>query len=131
MKFGEQVKAARLARGWTQAKLARLVGCSVPTISTIERGGSEGGRVGAALRRALDLPGSKGDYIPRPRPATVPIEPVKGMAYPIPLRPDFTAQVVVPRDLTASEAQRIADMVLTVAVDVTTTVIDSILGTCE
>ncbi len=35
---GERIRAARLARGWTQAQLARRVGASQGGISGIERG---------------------------------------------------------------------------------------------
>lgn len=34
-----------------------------------------------------------------------------------PMRPDFLAQVVIPRDMTKAEAQRLANFVLALAVD--------------
>lgn len=38
MEIGEQVRAARETRGWSQAKLASQVGCSRPYISRVESG---------------------------------------------------------------------------------------------
>lgn len=43
----------------------------------------------------------------------------KGIVYDIPLRPDFMAQLVVPRDLTIAEARKLASTLLTVCIDVT------------
>lgn len=40
-----------------------------------------------------------------------------GLPYPYPLRSDFLAQVVVPRDLTVEEAKRLGAFLLTIAVD--------------
>jgi hypothetical protein len=40
------------------------------------------------------------------------------LVYDVSLRPDFFAQVVIPRNLTALEARRIGSFLLTLAVDV-------------
>ncbi len=45
-------------------------------------------------------------------------EPVKGMLeYPFPLRPDFLARVVIPRDMTKEEAERLTAFISALAVD--------------
>ena len=55
--LGERIRAARLARGWTQQQLARRVGASQAGISAIERGrrGGVNRRLLARLVEALDL----------------------------------------------------------------------------
>jgi transcriptional regulator with XRE-family HTH domain len=54
-RFGENVRAARLARGWTQEELAHRTGLATVQISRIERGRREV-RITTLLRlaRALD-----------------------------------------------------------------------------
>lgn len=53
--------------------------------------------------------------------ATPVIEPTPsvsaGLPLPFPLRPDFLAQVVIPRDLTSDEARRLGAFLLTLAID--------------
>ena len=46
-----------------------------------------------------------------------PITPTPGLALSYPLRPDFLAQVVIPRDMTVSEARRLSAFVMTLTVD--------------
>jgi hypothetical protein len=43
--------------------------------------------------------------------------PPGALAVPFPLRPDFLAEVVVPKDMTALEARRLCAMLLTLAHD--------------
>jgi hypothetical protein len=50
------------------------------------------------------------------------------LVYDVPLRSDFFAQVVVPRDLTAQEAQRLGAFLLTLAVDVSPETLSRISG---
>ena len=54
---GERIRAARLARGWTQAQLARRVGVTQGGISGIERGrhGTVSPRLMARLLEVLEL----------------------------------------------------------------------------
>lgn len=54
-RFGQNVRAARLARGWTQEELARRTGLATVQISRIERGRREV-RITTLLRltKALD-----------------------------------------------------------------------------
>jgi len=66
----------------------------------------------------------RGDrQIPAPRPEAPahsgnPAAPTSaGLPLSYPLRPDFLAQVVIPRDLTAEEARRLGAFLLTLAVD--------------
>lgn len=44
-------------------------------------------------------------------------KPAQEVLYNFPLRDDFTAQLVLPRDLTTEEARRIRTMLITLAVD--------------
>ena len=55
--LGERVRAARLARGWTQQQLARRAGLSQGGVSQIERGRrpTPHRRTLARLAEALDL----------------------------------------------------------------------------
>lgn len=55
--FGENVRAARKARGWTQEELAEKTGLAAVQVSRIERGVREV-RITTLLRllKALDLP---------------------------------------------------------------------------
>lgn len=59
--LAERLRAARRARGWTQAELARRSGVSVPTIARMERSGqgqlSSLTRLCAALGRLQDFDG--------------------------------------------------------------------------
>jgi len=72
---------------------------------------------GKKAESGADLPA------PAPRPATptaaggngTPASAGLPLSYP--LRPDFLAQVVIPRDLTADEARRLGAFLLTLAVD--------------
>lgn len=43
-------------------------------------------------------------------------KPTRVLIYDIPLRPDFIAQIVVPRDLTTLEAKRMRDFLAALAV---------------
>jgi transcriptional regulator with XRE-family HTH domain len=54
---GERIRAARLARGWTRAELARRVGVTQGGISGVERGrhGTVNRRLMARLMEVLDL----------------------------------------------------------------------------
>jgi transcriptional regulator with XRE-family HTH domain len=56
IRLGENVRAARLARGWTQEELARRTGLATVQVSRIERGRREV-RLTTLLRltSALDL----------------------------------------------------------------------------
>jgi transcriptional regulator with XRE-family HTH domain len=56
-RFGVNVRAARLARGWTQEDLAEKIGLAPVQVSRIERGRREV-RLTTLLRllRALELP---------------------------------------------------------------------------
>jgi transcriptional regulator with XRE-family HTH domain len=58
-RFGANVRAARLARGWTQEQLAHETGLASVQISRIERGAREV-RLTTLIRllRALDVPAS-------------------------------------------------------------------------
>jgi hypothetical protein len=51
---------------------------------------------------------------PSPSPAP---SPSGGLPLPFPMRPDFLAQVVIPRDMTTEEAKRLGAFLLTLAVD--------------
>lgn len=55
-RFGANVRAARLARGWTQEQLAHRTGLATVQISRIERGRREV-RLGTLLRlmRSLEM----------------------------------------------------------------------------
>jgi transcriptional regulator with XRE-family HTH domain len=55
-RFGQNVRAARLARGWTQEELSRQTGLASVQISRIERGKREV-RISTLLRlvKALDV----------------------------------------------------------------------------
>lgn len=57
VRFGQNVRAARLARGWTQEQLAERTGLASVQISRIERGKREV-RITTLIRlvRALDMP---------------------------------------------------------------------------
>jgi hypothetical protein len=69
-------------------------------------------------RRRLDAGGLPAPVPARPRPASSPGRPrANSMALEYPLRSDLLAQVVVPRDLTVEEAQRMGAFLLTLAVD--------------
>ncbi len=48
---------------------------------------------------------------------TVAPTPKAGLSYDYPLRPDFLAQVVVPRDMKVSEARRLTSFIMTLAHD--------------
>jgi transcriptional regulator with XRE-family HTH domain len=56
VRFGQNVRAARLARGWTQEQLAHETGLASVQISRIERGKREV-RISTLLRfvKALDM----------------------------------------------------------------------------
>jgi transcriptional regulator with XRE-family HTH domain len=59
-RFGKNVKAARLAKGWTQERLAHETGLATVQVSRIERGVREV-RLTTLTRllKALDLPPAK------------------------------------------------------------------------
>lgn len=50
--LGEQIRAARIGRGWTQANLAERIGSQQKTISAIENG-QPGVRIGTVFQAAL------------------------------------------------------------------------------
>jgi hypothetical protein len=77
---------------------------------TPERNGKTGGKAPGkhAAVRAQDAPPAQG--IPA-------ITTSAGLPMSFPLRPDFLAQVVIPRDLTADEARRLGAFLLTLAAD--------------
>jgi hypothetical protein len=50
-------------------------------------------------------------------PESQPPSHMGGLPLPYPLRPDFLAQVVIPRDMTTEEAKRLGAFLLTLAVD--------------
>ena len=78
---------------------------------TPERNGKTSGKAPgrhAAVLRAHDAPLAQG--IPT-------ITTSAGLPMSFPLRPDFLAQVVIPRDLTADEARRLGAFLLTLAAD--------------
>ncbi len=55
-RFGQNVRKARLARGWTQERLAHESGLAYPQVSRIERGKREIRlRTFVKLVRALDV----------------------------------------------------------------------------
>lgn len=69
-------------------------------------------------RRRLDTGAEPPALALRPRPADRPLlSRPNSMALEYPLRSDLLAQVVVPRDLTVEEAQRMGAFLLTLAVD--------------
>jgi hypothetical protein len=71
----------------------------------------------AETRRRLDA-GAAGGPPTRARPVDRPAQPrPNSMSLEYPLRSDLLAQVVVPRDLTVEEAQRMGAFLLTLAVD--------------
>jgi hypothetical protein len=71
----------------------------------------------ADVRRRLDPAPASSPSPARPRSsAPAPALP-DGIALEYPLRPDLLAQVVVPRDLTVEEAQRMGAFLVTLAVD--------------
>lgn len=57
------------------------------------------------------------DAPPPPAYGTPTVTPSAGLPLSYPLRPDFLAQVVIPRDLTADEARRLGAFLLTLAAD--------------
>jgi len=52
---------------------------------------------------------------------------IKGLAYEFPLRPGFMVQIVVPRDLTVQEAERLYLFLLALAVDISPEMVTSFL----
>lgn len=54
--FAEDVRAARVAKGWSQEKLAELAGTTQSTIERVENGGSQRSRFIVDIARALGLP---------------------------------------------------------------------------
>jgi len=69
-------------------------------------------------RRRLDTGVEAEPVSPRPRPGDHPTLPrPNSMSLEYPLRSDLLAQVIVPRDLTVEEAQRMGAFLLTLAVD--------------
>jgi hypothetical protein len=69
-------------------------------------------------RRRLDIGGEPPSPAPRSRSPDRPaLSPPNSMALEYPLRSDLLAQVVVPRDLTVEEAQRMGAFLLTLATD--------------
>lgn len=81
----------------------------VENLREARRGGRHGGR-GFGGGRPFGFGGMGGDM----RSAGLPL--------PFPLRPDFVAQLVVPRDLTTAEAKRLGAFLLTLASDYEPTV---------
>jgi len=59
---GDRIKAARVARGWTQKDLSEKSGLHVPLLSELERGSGRDIRIStlAALARALEV---SADYL--------------------------------------------------------------------
>jgi hypothetical protein len=53
------------------------------------------------------------------RATTPPASVITGLSFSFPLRPDFLAQIVVPRDLRADEAKRLSVFISALAVDFT------------
>lgn len=61
---------------------------------------------------------SSGSRTPDTRPSGSEVPaPSSGLPLPYPIRPDFLAQVVIPRDLTVDEAKRLGAFIMTLAVD--------------
>jgi transcriptional regulator with XRE-family HTH domain len=64
--LGAQVKTARLARGWTQAELARRIGVDARTLAALERGAPNvaiGTVFNAAFTVGVTLFGLEGDEL--------------------------------------------------------------------
>jgi hypothetical protein len=89
-----------------------------PRAATGSRSPSSGKRVGGLADR------EKSKASTTTSPPTAPIsseppapQPAGGLPLPYPLRPDFLAQVVIPRDLTMEEAKRLGAFLTTLAID--------------
>ena len=61
-------------------------------------------------------PSQRHERLEQPQPV-----PIAGLSLAYPLRPDFLAQVVVPRDMKSDEARRLSAFVMTLATDFTPT----------
>jgi len=79
---------------------------------TSERNGRKPG--GAPGKRVA---GQTQDVAPSPAQGIAAVTTSTGLPMSYPLRPDFLAQVVIPRDLTAEEARRLGAFLLTLAAD--------------
>jgi transcriptional regulator with XRE-family HTH domain len=55
VRFGQAIRALRRRRGWTQQRLADVVGVSRPVIGRIERGGADRVTVLTLVRVAAAL----------------------------------------------------------------------------
>lgn len=75
------------------------------------------GRKGKLTRSPDDSVGATRHEIPTPVAHATPAPTSTGLPLSYPLRPDFLAQVVIPRDLSADEARRLGAFLLTLAAD--------------
>lgn len=87
-------------------------GFKTPSRGTSERNERKAG--GAPARRVA---GRAQDATPSPAQGIAAVRTSTGLPMSYPLRPDFLAQVVIPRDLTAEEARRLGAFLLTLAAD--------------
>jgi hypothetical protein len=58
-----------------------------------------------------------GDQSPTTHSVGGPTLQTSGLSIPFPIRPEFLAQVVIPRDITVDEARRLGAFILTLAAD--------------
>ena len=58
-KIGNALKNKRMAKGWTQTDVAKIVGCSRITISTIELGKKKRGNALLAYMAVMGIPDEK------------------------------------------------------------------------
>lgn len=76
-KLGEQVQAARVAKGWSQADLHRVTGVAENTISDMERGRKK--TQPAKRRLILDALGLVGVGVPHPDEFPADVQDVLGL----------------------------------------------------
>ncbi|MDX2260083.1 MAG: hypothetical protein SFU84_00120 [Gemmatimonadales bacterium] len=79
----------------------------------------EGGEKSAPRKRE-GTPREAGKAESQPPSHSPPATPTSGLSFAFPLRQDFLAQLVVPRDMKLEEAQRLCAFVRALAVDITT-----------
>ena len=78
--LGQSVRAARIAKGYSQAKLAKLVGAKQQTIGKIEKGKITQGPTVYELVALLNLPGSALPGYLRGTSHTIPFYPLSSTA---------------------------------------------------
>lgn len=82
-----------------------------------KKNGAEKPRDPKLSRNASTPPAADNTAVPSP--ATAEPQPATGLTIPYPLRADFLAQVVIPRDLKRDEARRLSAFITTLASDFT------------